>query len=616
MKRKTNLFYKSASQDSNFLTFSNYTESLTANLMSTDNKIFPSTFLCINIPKLYDKSYAEKTYKEWENSMINSESNNAKYILRNVIVDDNGVYVDETGFRYNKDVELTENQVNEITGKWIYDNTKPIYHNKVIIDLYKADGKTKIGTPQEFFDKNSTVIKAITIDKIYIEFKDNISFDSQKDIFIWNKQQLINLLTYYYENKLATLRDWCVSNNKIQEQKLLPLNYLLETISEFDSNYKISCIGDVTEQDWNGTFADTICVVSTSKYKSGTLEIKKSDSIDCLCELSNESEKYLHGWYTTKYNYNPDLDFDKDGKNTVSLNLNDTNHLYTRFLKDKTDKFINEFKRTHRISTTNTDDYNYYITKYIPGADQKINEYEKTLQDIIDASKIEEIYIGPRYVRDLNPKYDSTDNGIIYYNMSSDISRINYELKEAKQIEFNVLIPLFDIVDMNYKTNSTKVETSDYLDLTLDNSVACIKNVPLGMWFSGTSPVVLNPDLSTGFCPSWSLSLSSQFKPFPNSTYMPDEISQDSKKEAFCTFAQILNKQNKLFDKFISLSKNLNKLSDRVATLESAIGSVLTTYNIDNFTKDMIDFKNQISYQVNYLETQIVNLQPHWEQRD
>ena len=616
MKRKTNLFYKSASQDSNFLTFSNYTESLTANLMSTDNKIFPSTFLCINIPKLYDKSYAEKTYEEWKNSMINSESNNAKYILRNVIVDDNGVYVDGTGFRYNKDVELTENQVNEITNKWIYDNTKPIYHNKVIIDLYKADGKTKIGTSQEFFDKNSTVIKAITIDKIYIEFKDNISFDSQKDVFIWNKQQLINKLTKYYENKLATLRDWCVSNNKIQEQKLLPLNYLLETINEFDSNYKISCIGDVTEQDWNGTFADTICVISTSKYKSGTLEIKKSDSIDCLCEVSNESEKYLHGWYTTKYNYNPDLDFDKDGKNTVSLNLNDTNHLYTRFLKDKTDKFINEFKRTHRISTTNTDDYNYYITKYIPGADQKINEYEKTLQDIIDASKIEEIYIGPRYVRDLNPKYDSMDNGIIYYNMSSDISKINYELNEAKQIEFNVLIPLFDIVDMNYKTNSTKVETSDYLDLTLDNSVACIKNVPLGMWFSGTSPVVLNPDLSTGFCPSWSLSLSSQFKPFPNSTYMPDEISQDSKKEAFCTFAQILNKQNKLFDQFISLSKNLNKLSDRVATLESAIGSVLTTYNIDNFTKDMIDFKNQISYQVNYLETQIVNLQPHWEQRD
>ena len=136
MKRKTNLFYKSASQDSNFLTFSNYTESLTANLMSTDNKIFPSTFLCINIPKLYDKSYAEKTYKEWENSMINSESNNAKYILRNVIVDDNGVYVDETGFRYNKDVELTENQVNEITNKWIYDNTKPIYHNKVIISTF------------------------------------------------------------------------------------------------------------------------------------------------------------------------------------------------------------------------------------------------------------------------------------------------------------------------------------------------------------------------------------------------------------------------------------------------------------------------------------------------
>ena len=51
MKRKTNLFYNSG-PDSKFLTFSNYTEALTGNFLSTNTKLFPSTFLCLNIPSL------------------------------------------------------------------------------------------------------------------------------------------------------------------------------------------------------------------------------------------------------------------------------------------------------------------------------------------------------------------------------------------------------------------------------------------------------------------------------------------------------------------------------------------------------------------------------------
>ena len=51
--RKTNLFYTSG-VDSKFLTFSNYTESLTGNFISTDTKIFPSKFLCISARKNND----------------------------------------------------------------------------------------------------------------------------------------------------------------------------------------------------------------------------------------------------------------------------------------------------------------------------------------------------------------------------------------------------------------------------------------------------------------------------------------------------------------------------------------------------------------------------------
>ena len=107
MKRKTNLFYKSASQDSSFLTFSNYTESLTANLMSTDNKIYPSTFLCISMPKLNSRDFAIESYNKWKTTVLNTK--NVSYTLKThvyetwVVKDStniNKVYVDDLGTEY------------------------------------------------------------------------------------------------------------------------------------------------------------------------------------------------------------------------------------------------------------------------------------------------------------------------------------------------------------------------------------------------------------------------------------------------------------------------------------------------------------------------------------
>ena len=47
--RKTNLFYLE-DNNSNFLTFSNYGEYLTGVCLSTNHKIWPSSFLCLNLP--------------------------------------------------------------------------------------------------------------------------------------------------------------------------------------------------------------------------------------------------------------------------------------------------------------------------------------------------------------------------------------------------------------------------------------------------------------------------------------------------------------------------------------------------------------------------------------
>lgn len=158
MKRKTNLFYNSG-PDSKFLTFSNYTEALTGNFLSTNTKLFPSTFLCLNIPSL------------------------------------------------NKE----------------------------------------------------------------------------------NKQAFINnSLIKYYENKLANLRD------RVNEDELFPLSYLIETLMKFDSNTTISYIGNITEQDYLGSYTDTICIIDTQYLQSAVITPIENEEPDI-----READSMLYGWYDT-----------------------------------------------------------------------------------------------------------------------------------------------------------------------------------------------------------------------------------------------------------------------------------------------------------------------------
>ena len=156
MKRKTNLFYNSG-PDSKFLTFSNYTEALTGNFLSTNTKLFPSTFLCLNIPSL------------------------------------------------NKE----------------------------------------------------------------------------------NKQAFINdSLIKYYENKLANLRD------RVNEDELFPLSYLVETLMKFDPTMTISYIGNVTEQDYLGSYTDTICIIDTQYLQSAVITPIENEETDI-----READTTLYGWY-------------------------------------------------------------------------------------------------------------------------------------------------------------------------------------------------------------------------------------------------------------------------------------------------------------------------------
>ena len=61
MKRKTNIFYEQGS-DSHFLTFDNYTEALTGDILAINQKLFPSRFLCVYLQAL-DKDVVGEDYE-------------------------------------------------------------------------------------------------------------------------------------------------------------------------------------------------------------------------------------------------------------------------------------------------------------------------------------------------------------------------------------------------------------------------------------------------------------------------------------------------------------------------------------------------------------------------
>ena len=82
MNRKTNIFYNANSEDSKFLTFNNYTETLTGDILSLDYKLWPSRFICVYIENLNKEDFIGKLQQYYENKLA---------VLRDHIEEDENV---------------------------------------------------------------------------------------------------------------------------------------------------------------------------------------------------------------------------------------------------------------------------------------------------------------------------------------------------------------------------------------------------------------------------------------------------------------------------------------------------------------------------------------------
>ena len=436
MKRKTNLFYVDG-PDSKFITFSNYTEALTGNFLSTDTKLFPDKFLCLKLKNL-----------------------NA--------------------------------------------STKP---------------------------------------------------------------KFIKYLAAYYENKLAALRDDCITKDKNQENYILPLAYLLEAIlnacnleegfkldttkmksfskvSEVNYNNAnksdtlITYIGNITEQDYNGTYTDTICCVNANEYYEGDIKFVQDTSI---------------------------------GKNNNNCSVDPANVLYGW-------------------------------------------EGEQMFEEYIDSETGEHI----------SPIYDDNDHSYDYDSYLDNIEFIKLSdnnVDSFKTIEFNVVIPLFTITNMNYNTNSNILddEINDtnnkciklISDTTDNKNLKSRRDVPLGMWFYADEVnkdtfIELKRDGQLKSYPSWSLLIASQFKPFPYTLkYQKENDAKNTVMNSFNTFAETLSKVNDVLDKFNEMNINIASLENKILSLEKQIKEIGTTATITDMEKKFLILSTDVKDQINDFKKQL-----------
>ena len=349
-----------------------------------------------------------------------------------------------------------------------------------------------------------------------------------------NIGSFINTVVGKYENKLAFLRDTFTKDSNISaEDNIYPLEYLINTLKDFDNEFSINYVGQVTEQDYNGTFCDTMCIISTE---------------------------------------------DNGGNATISD--------------------VAEAKKTVKtVDYNNSYDYLYGWSSY-------------------DATNGSYIYNGPSIYKDVEPLFDNDKNNSYIYVSSYEHDKLIFKPDtKAKSIEFNCIIPLFDIVNVDPKSNesnitepsntepsdtkpsdteSSDVEQSKPLNILEVDLTSSTCNVPMGIWFSQKfKKITLQRDETSGFWPSWSLVLSSQFKPFPKSPHLQSDTQNVSSTDAFGTFAQILVEQARLTDEHTDIAVNVQALSNRISDVESKINNISTNMSLDALQNkiDQIDTK-------------------------
>lgn len=222
----------------------------------------------------------------------------------------------------------------------------------------------------------------------------------------------------------------------------------------------------------------------------------------------------------------------------------------------------------------------------------------------------------------LEPIYDNGNE----YNLTPKYVKISKssEASSDRSIKFNIVIPVFDIIDFNPSTNPDNIdesradilyeyntESENPIDVEIIENEIATKNIPFGIWISDKT-IELTRDEYTKYSPSWSLVISSQFKPFPYSDTIPTEVADSRNGDAFATYAQVLCRQNDMLNEFNTLSIQIKELMSKVANLENIVTKLNLSGATSSLEQEIADLNIRLNNYMTETNTKIENSILRW----
>lgn len=351
----------------------------------------------------------------------------------------------------------------------------------------------------------------------------------------YKEQFIVEYLTGYYENKLAFLRDKIsLENNEHPDNKLLYLNYLLNAIRLFDSECNFGY--DVASDETKVNPLPYFCDIVEQNYNGSFTDI--------ICNIDSVKRDFCK-ISTNNFNFIGDVDY--------TLNNEQINGDYL---------------------------YGWYIKN-----DNQQDAYISTLPENI-------IYKNSKPILDDENKYSLSGK------FSKIIKLDESETTNFTKVKFNVLIPLYDIVNIDEHTNSTILTKIKEIDIDSPAINDVVTNVPYGIWLPNKT-IELEIDQNTGYGTSWSLLIGTQFKSFPNSSLMTANFDGSGDMKGYQTFAQIISKQNEVLNSINKYQEIINDLHNKINYVQNQIANIVDITKINNLIEELTQLKEAIENNAN-----------------
>ena len=367
------------------------------------------------------------------------------------------------------------------------------------------------------------------------------------------------------------------------------------------SNFTEALTGNFLSTDWKVYPSRFLCLYIPTLVD----EQSKQDFIkNYLVAYYENKLAFLRDYYTKQLNNSNNVkEFDIEGDTNALASLFETINKYCK--DNNTEYEINfigevtefDYKGTYTDSICIIDASEGYkegtnqLKTYNINVDSKVNIlYSDDNENVLDKSILYNwttSELANTDYENLNVKLDNNDDNT--YSIYSEYE-LTTDVTDRTNLRFNVIIPLFDITNIYATSNFNSVEESfskeenlEYKNYVYNESTNTLEKVsidysskelrsinnPMGIWFSD-EVIELKRDKESKYAPSWSITISSQFKPFPYSgQYLNNDITSTDNQQAFQTYAQILARQSTLNYELSNISSRLTKLEQTVSRLNN-----------------------------------------------